>query len=65
MCCFFAKHSTLRRKGKDWLAWKKDNVSEWDDMSIRGLVTVSQNYKNSTKRVGLAQSGYHHHFPEN
>jgi len=28
----------LRRKSKDWLARNQDNVSEWGDMSIRGLM---------------------------
>jgi hypothetical protein len=27
------KHTALRRKNKDWLAWNQDNVSEWDDYS--------------------------------
>jgi hypothetical protein len=27
ICCFFANHSALRRKTKDWLAWNKYNVS--------------------------------------
>ena len=39
--CFSAKHAALRRKSKDWLAWNQDNVSEWRDMSIRELVSVS------------------------
>ena len=39
--CFSAKHAALRRKSKDWLAWNQDNVSEWRDMSIRGLVSMS------------------------
>jgi hypothetical protein len=38
MCCFSAKHAALRRKGKNWLARNQDNVSEWSDMSIRGLL---------------------------
>ena len=38
MCCFSAKHAALRRKSKDWLAGNQDNVSEWGDMSIRGLL---------------------------
>jgi hypothetical protein len=38
ICCFFAKHAALRRKNKDWLARNRDNVSEWSDMSIRGLL---------------------------
>ena len=37
ICCFFAKHAVLRRTSKDWLARNQDNVSEWSDMSIRGL----------------------------
>jgi hypothetical protein len=38
ICCFSAKHAALRRKSKDWLARNQNNVSEWDDMSIRGLL---------------------------
>jgi hypothetical protein len=38
VCCFSAKHETLRGKSKDWLAWNQNNVSEWSDMSIRGLL---------------------------
>jgi len=36
--CFSAKHAALRRKRKDWLARYQDNVSEWGDISIRGLL---------------------------
>jgi len=36
-CCFSAKHATLKRKSKDWLARYQNNVSEWSDMSTRGL----------------------------
>jgi hypothetical protein len=28
----------LRRKSKDWLDWNQDNLSEWSDMSTRGLL---------------------------
>jgi len=38
MCCFSAKHAALRRKSKDRLGRNQDNVSEWGDMSIRGLI---------------------------
>ena len=31
--CFFAKHTPLKSKRKDWLTWNQDNVSEWSDMS--------------------------------
>ena len=29
ICCFSNKHAALRRKGKDWLVWNWNNVSEW------------------------------------
>ena len=38
ICCFSAKHTALKRKNKDWLAWNQNSVSEWSDMSIRGLL---------------------------
>ena len=38
ICCFYAKHAALRRKSKDWLVRNQNNVSEWSDMSIRGLL---------------------------
>jgi hypothetical protein len=36
ICCLSAKHAALRRKRKDWLA--RNNVFEWSDMSILGLL---------------------------
>jgi len=33
-----SKHAALRRKSKDWFARNQDNVSEWDDMFICGLL---------------------------
>jgi hypothetical protein len=38
ICCFSTKHVTLRKNNKDWLARNQDNMSEWGDMSIRGLL---------------------------
>jgi hypothetical protein len=38
ICCFSAEHVTIRRKSKDWLAQNQDNLSEWGDMSICGLL---------------------------
>ena len=35
VCCFSAKHTTLRRKSK---SWNHDNVSEWSDMSTLELL---------------------------
>ena len=38
ICCFYAKHTALRRNNKEWLDRNQDNVSEWSDMSIPGLL---------------------------
>ena len=38
ICCFSAKHAVLRKKSKDWLARNQNNVSEWSDISTRGLL---------------------------
>ena len=38
MCCFSAKHAVLRRKSKYRLAQNRDNVFEWGDMTICGLL---------------------------
>ena len=38
ICYFSAKHAALRRKSKDGLARNQNNVSEWNDMSTRGLL---------------------------
>ena len=35
---FVASHAALRRKSRDWLARNQNNVSEWGDVSIRGLL---------------------------
>jgi len=31
-------HKMLRSKSKDWLVQNQENVSEWNDMSIRRLL---------------------------
>ena len=38
MCCFSAIYATLMSKIKDWLARNQNNVSDWSDMSTRGLL---------------------------
>jgi hypothetical protein len=38
ICCFSTKNAALRSKSKDWLARNHNNVSEWSDMSTRGLL---------------------------
>ena len=40
ICRFSAKHAALRRKSKDWLAQNQNNVSEWSNISTRGLFSV-------------------------
>jgi hypothetical protein len=66
ICCFSAKHAALRRKSKDWLARNQNNVSEWSDMSIRGLLfQLASTIKIHLSVLGLVQSGPHHHFIEN
>jgi hypothetical protein len=58
ICCFSAKHTALRRKSKDWLAWNQDNVGR--HVYQQTVVSVSWHHKNPTKRVGLVQSRPHH-----
>jgi hypothetical protein len=38
ICFFSANHAALMRMNKDWLARNQDKVSEWGDMSLRGLL---------------------------
>ena len=66
ICYFSAMHAELRRRSKNWLARNQDNVFEWSDMSIRGLLFQSANTTtNPTQRVGLVQRGPYHHLIEN
>ena len=60
ICCFFSTHTTLRRKSKDRLARNQDSVSQWINMSIHRLVSVSQHYKNPTMLVDLVQNKHHY-----
>jgi hypothetical protein len=39
---FSAKHAALRSKSIDWLARNQNNVSEWGNMSTRGLLNLFQ-----------------------
>jgi hypothetical protein len=53
---------TGRHIKSDFLsARNQDNVSEWSDMYIRGLLFPLANTMKKTKRVGLEKSGHHHH----
>ena len=43
--CSSAKYASLTSKNKDWLAWNRDTVSEWRDMSTNELLLQSANIK--------------------
>jgi hypothetical protein len=59
-------HAALRRKSKYWSARNQDNLFEWDDMSIHGLLfQLTSTITKPIKRVALVQSGPHHHPYEN
>jgi hypothetical protein len=64
ICCFSAKHAALRRKSKDRLARNQNNVSEWSDMSTRGLLFQWASAIKIQLCVGLVQCGHHHHLIE-
>ena len=56
------KDYKIGRKSKYWLARNQDNMSEWCNMYIHGLlIQWTSTMKNQTKRAGLVQSGPHHH----
>ena len=38
ICCFCTRPAALRRRDKDCMDRNQDIVSEWGDMSIRGLL---------------------------
>ena len=62
ICYFSVKHEVLRIKNKHWLALNQDNVSDWSDISLRGLfVQCASTIKHPTKLVGFAKSGPQHH----
>ena len=62
ICCFYTKHTPLRRKGKDLL----DKMSVWSDMSThRLLFQWASTNRNPSKRVCLVQSGHHYHLIDN
>jgi hypothetical protein len=59
------KQAALMKKCKYWLARNQDNVSEWCDMSFRGLFyEKSEHYTNPAKHVLLVQSEPFHSFIE-
>ena len=38
ICYFSAKHAALKSKSKNWVALNQNNVSDWSDMSMPGLL---------------------------
>ena len=40
ICCFSAQHAALGSKSKDWLAHNQDNVSEYNDVYLRIVVSI-------------------------
>ena len=49
-----------------WLPPNQNNESMWSDMSTHGLLFQgASNIENPNQRVGLVQSGPHHHLFEN
>jgi hypothetical protein len=54
ICCISAKHAALRRKNKDCLARKQENVSGWGRHVYQlTVISVSYHYKNPTKLIML------------
>jgi len=53
--CLCGKKAAFRSSYKDWLACSLDNVSEWSDMFICGLLFqwTTSTQKNQINRVGL------------
>ena len=59
---FFNYHVSLKNKIKDWLAGNQENVSEWSDTSVRGLLFQrASTMKIQLSMLVLIQSGYHTH----
>ena len=50
------KHAALRSRSRDWLAWNRDNVSDWSNMFTRWL--VEQWATTIQFHVGLVQCRY-------
>jgi hypothetical protein len=66
ICSFSNKHSSLRRKSKDWLARNQDNVSEWSDMSIhRLLIQWASTIKIQQSVLVKYKADPHQHFIDN
>jgi hypothetical protein len=63
ICCFSTKWAALTKKSKDGFARSHDNVSEWSNISTRGLFfrwVCTINLSTTTcKCIGLVQRGHH------
>ena len=59
--CLSYKYAALRWVHRLCLAWNRDNVSEWSNMAISGLLFHCAGTLKATKHVDLIQSGHHYH----
>jgi len=60
ICCFFAEHTALGRKSKDWMAQNLDNVSRVEPYVYLWTCFSELGLNNPTKHFGLVLSGHHH-----
>ena len=63
ICCLPIKNALILRKSKYGLFRGQDNVSEWSDIPIWTVVSLSYHYKNSIEQmlISLIQNRLHHH----
>ena len=55
------KHTTIRRKIKDWLYQNQDNVFELEQhIYSQDDVLVSNRYTNQSMHVDVVKRGHHH-----
>jgi hypothetical protein len=62
ICCFSAKHTALRRKSKDWLAWNQNNVSSGatclDRLKFSSYIVIKTNILFPQEYETLVDFGY-------
>ena len=64
MCCFSAKHAALRKNNKDWLSGIRVMCPSGPTCLSADCCSSEQALWNPNNRVGLVQSGPHHHLIE-
>ena len=59
ICCFSAKHTALRKKSKDRLAWNQDNVSKWPTcLTTYVLVLYKADFTTISLKINLFSPWY-------